>query len=65
MNSPLKWRRPRKLRGAGDLVALVAEPVAKAIDAIAKTHLSGCTGCQSRRQALNEKIPFHPRTPES
>jgi hypothetical protein len=46
-------------------VALVAEPVAKAIDAIAKTNVSGCTGCQSRRQSLNEKIPFHPRTPES
>lgn len=58
MNSPLKWRRPRKLRGAGDLVALVAQPIAKAIDAVAKTNVSGCNACQKRREAMNNALPF-------
>lgn len=43
----------------GDLVASVAQPIAKAIDAVAgamgvKTNVSGCGGCKKRREKLNQ-----------
>lgn len=55
---PKRWRRPRKLRGLGDAVAVVAEPVARILDALAGTRVSGCGGCEKRRQQLNEWLPF-------
>lgn len=52
-----------KWRGAGDAVAAVAQPVAGAIDRIAKmagkrTNVKGCSGCKKRREMLNHLIPF-------
>jgi len=46
------------MRGLGDAVSLVAQPVATAIDAIAGTSLKTCGGCQRRREWLNDKVPF-------
>jgi len=46
------------VRGLGDVVAIVAQPVAKAIDAVAGTKLSACGGCQKRRNKLNLKFPI-------
>jgi hypothetical protein len=46
-----------KKRGLGDLVAIVAQPIAGAIDAVAGTNLKGCKGCKSRQEALNRLIP--------
>jgi len=40
--------------GLGDLVAAVAQPVARLIDAVAGTNLKGCGGCAKRRQKLNQ-----------
>ena len=40
-------------RGLGDLVAAVAQPIARAIDAAAGTKLAECGGCKRRREALN------------
>jgi len=37
----------------GDAVAAFAQPVARAIDAVAGTHLVNCRGCQKRKDALN------------
>jgi len=51
--------RKLKLRGAGDAVALVAQPIAKAIDRVAGTNVSGCAGCQQRRDRLNERFPIN------
>jgi hypothetical protein len=45
-------------RGLGDVIALVAQPVARAIDAVAGTHLKTCGGCQARQAKLNELMPF-------
>lgn len=42
-----------KLRGLGDLVAVVAEPIARAIG----LDKSKC-GCAARREALNRAVPF-------
>lgn len=47
-----------KLQGAGDVVALVAQPIAKAIDAVARTKISSCPSCSSRRTSLNRAFPI-------
>ena len=46
------------LRGLGDLVAKVAQPIARAIDKVAGTNLKDCAGCAKRRNALNAILPF-------
>ena len=48
---------PPKPRGLGDLVAIFAEPIARASDAVLGTHLVGCNSCAERRAALNRLIP--------
>ncbi len=41
------------LRGAGDVIAVIAAPIAKLVG------LEGCQGCKDRQAALNEALPFH------
>ncbi len=48
---------PPKPRGLGDVVALFAEPIARASDAVLGTHLVGCNACAERRAALNKLVP--------
>lgn len=48
---------PPPPRGLGDLVALFAEPIARASDAVLGTHLVGCGSCAERRAALNKLVP--------
>lgn len=55
-----EWRRPRKLRGLGDLVAIAAKPIAAASDALLGTHLQNCQSCEERRQNWNKHYPFGP-----
>lgn len=45
-------------RGVGDLVALVAKPIAGVIDAVAGTKLKRCGSCAARRAALNKAMPL-------
>ena len=47
------YEKPEK-KGVGDLVKMVAQPIAKGIDAVAGTDLQNCSGCEQRRQALNK-----------
>ncbi len=42
------------IRGVGDFIATLAHPVARAIDAVAGTTLSGCGACFGRQQSLNK-----------
>lgn len=49
------------LTGLGDVVAAVAQPIAKAIDLVAGTDIEHCGGCADRRRALNAAVPLHPR----
>lgn len=64
MNDPdrIPWPRPkakrRPLRGLGDAVAAIANPIARAIDAIAGTDIEGCGKCKKRQAALNTAVPF-------
>ncbi len=51
-------RQDKKLRGAGDAVALVAKPVARALDRVLGTRLAKCGECKSRQEWLNEMMPF-------
>lgn len=45
--------------GLGDMVAAIAEPIAKASDAVFKTKLKGCGACRKRREMLNTLMPFY------
>ena len=47
------WRRPRKLK-LGNAVAVVAQPVAAALDYLLKSDLKNCGGCAKRKDRLNE-----------
>lgn len=39
--------------GLGDAVHAVAQPIARAIDYVAGTHIGGCGSCAKRRALLN------------
>ena len=56
---------PSNLRGAGDVVAIFAKPVARVIDAATamlttryRTDLKNCTGCGRRIEKLNKILAF-------
>ena len=51
-------RQKLNIKGAGDVVKIVAQPIAKVIDAVAGTNLQTCGGCEQRRQSLNKKFPL-------
>jgi hypothetical protein len=51
------------MRGAGDLVAAIAQPVARVVDRVAHTNLAGCGGCKRRQEILNHAIPFNQQPP--
>ena len=50
------------MRGLGDAVHAVANPVVRVIDAVAGTdiqHCAGCVGKGGRRERWNEAVPFN------
>lgn len=47
-----------ELRGLGDAVAVVAQPIARMIDAAFGTNVQGCGGCKARQEKLNKALPF-------
>lgn len=53
----LETPAPAKSFGLGDAVAVVAQPVAKVIDAVAGTHVATCIPCKNRRKSWNDAIP--------
>lgn len=40
-------------KGLGDMVEVVAKPIAKAIDSVAGTDIEHCEACEARREYLN------------
>lgn len=48
---------PKPRFGLGDVVAAVAQPVAKLIDSVAGTKLAGCQPCAKRQVKLNTVMP--------
>jgi hypothetical protein len=57
-----EMHEPRRPMGLGDAVAAVAQPTAKAIDAVLGTNLQNCTGCSQRKNNWNKAVPdlLHP-----
>jgi hypothetical protein len=49
--------KPRSKVGLGDAVAAVAQPIAKAVDAVFGTELQRCGGCEQRKEKLNRFMP--------
>lgn len=47
----------KKKFGLGDLVAKIAQPIAKGIDSIAGTDIQNCGGCKKRQEKLNNILP--------
>lgn len=47
------------IKGAGDVVYKVAQPIAKVLDKALGTNIAGCGGCKKRREWLNKNIPFN------
>ena len=46
------------MQGVGDIVAAVAEPIARVIDGAFGTDLANCPGCKARQDWLNKKMPL-------
>jgi hypothetical protein len=46
------------MKGMGDAVEKLAQPIAKVIDKVLGTNVQGCGGCAKRKQWLNKAIPF-------
>ena len=51
----------KRITGLGDIVAIAANPIAKAIDAALGTEIQSCGGCASRRERLNKAFPINPK----
>ena len=56
----MNFTRPKKHRpeGLGDIVAIFAQTVARAIDRVTGTDIEHCGGCARRRDALNKAVPL-------
>jgi len=54
----VKYKK-KEINGLGDVVAMVAEPIARFSDKHFGTKLAGCGGCAKRRQKLNSAVPFN------
>lgn len=48
----------KRMKGLGDAVAILAQPVAGLIDAVAGTKVKKCSACAKRREMLNALVPF-------
>jgi len=53
MDKPIE---AREILGLGDAVAMVAQPIARAIDRVAGTNIQGCGGCKQRQEMLNRLV---------
>jgi len=40
----------------GDVIAAIAQPIARTIDAMAGTNVAGCKGCKQMQQNLNDEM---------
>ena len=60
LNPPKPITKPtsQSIRGIGDVVHKVAQPIAKVIDKTLGTKIQKCGGCAKRREALNKALPF-------
>lgn len=57
MHIKIKYIMPT-IRGLGDVVAIVAKPIAKVSDAVTGSNLKDCGECKQRQKKLNELFPL-------
>jgi hypothetical protein len=59
----MRWNRPKKrtIKGLGDIVELIAEPIADLMDKHLNTKIKGCNSCKERKEFLNELVSFDNR----
>jgi hypothetical protein len=43
----------------GDRIGKIAQPIARAIDKVAGTNITGCGGCKKMKARLNAGVPLH------
>jgi hypothetical protein len=55
---PIPKVSAKKYAGLGDVVAAVAQPIARAIDAVVGTKVEKCGGCAKRKESLNKAFPL-------
>lgn len=48
----------RGITGVGDLIAVVAQPVARMSDTILHTNLKECIPCKTKQKSFNQKFPI-------
>ncbi len=48
----------KSVKGVGDIVAKLAQPIARSIDRVLGTDIEHCGGCQRRKEKLNKLMPF-------
>jgi hypothetical protein len=48
--------KPQRV-GLGDVVAMVAKPIARAVDNVTGSKMEGCQPCSVRQQKLNDLVP--------
>lgn len=46
------------IRGIGDVIAAVAQPTARLLDAVFKTDFKNCKRCPKTQEKLNKAVPF-------
>ncbi len=51
--------QPQPIKGLGDVVAKIAQPIARAIDRVAKTDLKNCARCKKTQARLNKSFPIN------
>ncbi len=47
-----------KIKGLGDVVEKIADPIARLSDRVFKTKIKGCSACAKRKEMLNHLIPW-------
>ena len=45
--------------GAGDVVAAIAQPIARVLDKMLGTKIKTCKSCRQRQEMLNYMVPFN------
>ena len=46
-----------EIKGLGDRVERIAQPIARVIDGLAGTNIQECGGCKKRKEWLNKHFP--------
>ncbi len=47
-----------KIKGLGDVVEKLADPIARLSDRVFKTKIKGCSACAKRKEMLNHLVPW-------